>query len=429
MANNKVVIDIIAPNTRTFNMLEFVLQQHGKGRFELSRGNRPDLVVVDFDKSDVLSAFRKFRSRFPETPAVLLLNLSEEYETLPDEVRIGAEYLLLKPFAAKDFISKINECLGGGTPAQPAKVDLAGLASPHGKENSLTGMKSIPSGNESSNRKVLPEPSRKSSAPASENTIPLQTSTTGNQPVRLGSRQRTWPPLESEKIAYSFALESEIDMADDAAVKNIWLKTDNKLLGYLKSAISQQVSAPSAICFSIQDNLNIHISPYAKTVALVGENINLQELAGQDFINGQITVRECAMPDNNLQLRLEMESFLWKLALHTYRGYLPEGINVNKPVYLKYWPNLTRLEPTPNAMRIASLLCRQPVALAFIVRILNIPQRHVFNFYAAANAAGYAGPAVREVDNMLLPSYPDELGDSAVQGYIDNPVSRNMNAL
>ena len=48
MANNKVVIDIIAPNSRTFNMLEFVLQQHGKGRFELSRGNRPDLVVVDF---------------------------------------------------------------------------------------------------------------------------------------------------------------------------------------------------------------------------------------------------------------------------------------------------------------------------------------------------------------------------------------------
>ena len=218
-------------------------------------------------------------------------------------------------------------------------------------------------------------------------------------------------------------------MADDAAVKNIWLKTYNRLLGYLKSVISQQVSAPSAICLFIHDNLNIHISAYAKTVAIVDENINLQELAGQDFSNGQITVRECAMPDSNALLQLETESFLWKLALYTYRGYLPEGIDVNKPVYLKYWPNLTRLEPTPNAMRIASLLSRQPVALAFIVRILNIPQRHVFNFYAAANATGYAGPAVREVDNMLLPSYPDELGDSPVRGYIDESVSRNMNAL
>ena len=425
MANNKVVIDIIAPNTRTFNMLEFVLQQHGKGRFELSRGNRPDLVVVDFDKSDVLTAFRKFRGRFPETPAVLLLNLPEEYETLPNEVRIGAEYLLLKPFAAKDFISKINECLGD-TPA-PAKVDLARLVSSDGKEESLTGMKRVPPGNDSSNRAISPQPSR-STAGVSENTVPLQTSSTGNQSVRLASRQRTWAALESEKIAYSFAFESEIDMADDAAVRNIWLKTDNKLLGYLKSVISQQVSAPSAICLSIHDNLSIHISAYAKTVAMVGENINLQELARLDFSNGQVSINESAMPNGNCHLQLELEAFLWKLALYTYGGYLPEGIDVNKPAYLKYWPNLTRFEPTPNAMRIASLLSRQPVALAFIVRILNIPQKHVFNFFAAANATGYAGPAVREVDNMLLPSYPDELGDLPVRGYIDKSVSQSMNA-
>jgi DNA-binding NarL/FixJ family response regulator len=427
MTNGKVVIDIIAPNSRTFNMLEFVLQQHGKGRFELSRGNRPDLVVVDFDKSDVLSAFRKFRSRFPETPAVLLLNLPEEYETLPDEVRIVAEYLLLKPFAAKDFISKINECLDG-TSAQSAKADSARPASFNDKEASSTRGESLPPGPPQKNGKVMPEPSR-STAAASENTIPLQTSLTGNQPVRLGSRQRTWTPLESEIISYSFALESEIDMADDIAVKNIWLKTDNRLLGYLKSVISQQVSAPSAICLFIHGAPKIHISPYAKTVAVAGEDINLAELARQDFSNGQIAVRECAMPDSNLLLQLELEAFLWKLALYTYGGYLPEGIDVNKPVYLKYWPNLTRLEPTPNAMRIASLLSRQPVALAFIVRILNIPQKHVFNYFAAANATGYAGPAVREVDNMLLPSYPDELGDSPVHGYIDKSVSWSMNAL
>jgi len=127
-------------------------------------------------------------------------------------------------------------------------------------------------------------------------------------------------------------------------------------------------------------------------------------------------------------LQLELEAFLWKLALYTFGGYLPKGIDVNKPVYLKYWPNLTRLEPTPDAMRIASLLCRQPVALAFIVRILNIPQRHVFNFYAAANAAGYAGPAVREVDNMLQPFYPDASGDSPIPGYADNSVFRNASA-
>lgn len=405
MANSKVVIDIISSNSRTFNMLEFILQQHGKGRFELGRGNRPDLAVMDFDKSDAKAAFRKYRSRFPGIPAVLLLNLSEEYETLSGEDRIGAEFLLLKPFAAKDFISKIDECLGS-IPAQPASLN--------GKEASMTGVKSRTPGSDSS-RKVSPEPSQ-SAAAASDRTLPLQTSSISNNTVRLCTRQRTWAPLESENIAYSFALESDIDMADDAAVQNIWLRTDGKLLGHLKSVISQQISAPSAICLSVQDSLNIHISPYAKTVAVEGEKKNLLELARQDFGNGQITVGESAMPGAPSQSQLELEAFLWKLALYTYRGYLPEGTNVNKPVYLKYWPNLTRLEPTPNAMRIASLLCRQPVALAFVVRMLNIPQKHVFNFFAAANATGFAGPVVREADNMLLPSYPDEFG------------SRNMSA-
>ncbi len=426
MANSKITIDIIAPNPRTFNMLEFVLQQYGNGRFELGRGNRPDLVVVDFDNFDVKAAFRKYRGRFPDTPAVLLLNQPEEYETLSGEDRMGAEFLLLKPFAVKDFISKINECLSG--PARPAQAGLTRSASLNGTEASVTGVKSprVP-GNDSSHEKISPEPPRITAA-ASEKTIPLQTSSTGNNTVRVHARQRTWAPLESENIAYAFALESDIDMADDTAVENIWLRIDNKLLGYLKSAISQQISAPSAICLSVHDSLNIHISPYAKTVAVEGENIDLLELALRDFGNGQIAVSESAMPSRTPQLRLEPETFLWKLALYTYRGYLPEGINVNKPVYLKYWPNLTRLEPTPNAMRIASLLCRQPVALAFIVRILDIPQKHVFNFFAAASAIGFAGPAVREVDNMFLPSYPDESGDSPVSGYIDKSISRNINA-
>ena len=426
MANNKVAIDIIAPNTRTFNMLEFVLQQHGKGRFELSRGNRPDLVVVDFDKSDVLTALRKFRVRFPEIPAVLLLNLPEEYESLPKEVRVGAEFLLLKPFAAKEFISKINECLGGiSVPSD--QINSTRLVSLDGKEASLTGVKSLSHGRDPSSRNLPPESSR-NIADGSEITIPLQFSSTSNQAARLGSRQRAWAALESEDIAYSFAFESDIDMADETAVRNIWLKTDNKLLGYLKSAISQQLSARSAICLSIHDSLSIFISPYAKTVAVVGEDIDLPDLARQDFSGGQISVSECAMPGKNCQLQLELEAFLWRLALYTYRGCLPEGIDVNKPVYLKYWPNLTRLEPTPNAMRIASLWCRQPVAPAFIVRILNIPQKHVFNFFAAANAIGFAGPAVREVDNMLLPSYPDELGVFPVQGYASEPVCRNKKA-
>ncbi len=256
---------------------------------------------------------------------------------------------------------------------------------------------------------------RRKNAVGQERTLPLQTSAGGNRAARPASRQRNWEALENEEIAYSFANESDIDMADEASVASVQLKTDNKLLGHFKSAISQQISASSPICLSVRDGLRLQISSYAKTVAVVGDNASLLELAGQDLGDGQISLGESAMHDEDRRNQIEVEAFLWKLALYTYRGHLPAGTDLNQPVYLRYWPNLTRFEPTPNAMRIASLLCRQPVPLAFIVRILNIPQKHVFNFYAAANAAGLAGPAVREVDRMLLPAYPDEPAYLAIQ--------------
>ena len=409
MANSKVVIDIIAQNSRTFNMLEFVLQQHGKGRFELSRGNRPELVVVDFDKSDVNIAFRKYRSRFPDIPAVFLLNQQEEYEALPSEERIGAEFLLLKPFAAKDFIAKINECLCGIPAIQSGGNSEIARTKTSDQGSADKGLRSSP----------------RSTTANREGAQSRQASVTALQVTRPGTRPRTWEALEDGDIGYSFALESEIDMADAAAVEKVWLTIDSKLLGYVKNAIARQVPAQSVVCLSVNDGVSLYISTSTKTVAVVGDKFDLVELARRDFSNGQISTTESAMPDKNIQLQLELEAFLWKLALYTYRGFLPAGVNVNKPVYLKYWPNLTRLEPTPNAMRIASLWSRQPVAIAFVVRILNIPQRHVFNYFAAANAIGFAGPAVREVDNMLLPSYPDERSYSTVQGYVDTSTPRN----
>ncbi len=427
MSNSKVVIDIIAPNSRTYNMLEFILQQYGNGRFELGRGNRPDLAVVDFDKSDVKVAFRKYRSRFPEVPAILLLNQPAEYETLASEDRIGAEFILLKPFAAKDFISKINECLDMAPGMQADVSSGVGGRNTAGRPGGRGGNSAQTDQADPSNKKGSRE-SPRSAAARAERTHPLQVPSTSDQAGRPGKRHRTWEALEKENIAYSFALESDIDMANAAAVENIHLKIDSKLLGYLKNAISQQVSAQSIICLSVRNDVKFFISPGTNAIGITGENVNLTELALQDFNNQQISVCESAMLFKDVQLQIELEAFLWKLALYTYRGYLPEGVNVHKPVYLKYWPNLTRLEPTPNAMRIASLLNRQPVALAFIVRILNIPQKHVFNFYAAANAIGFSGPAVREVDNMLLPSYSDESLNSSIPGYAGESAFRNKSA-
>lgn len=82
------------------------------------------------------------------------------------------------------------------------------------------------------------------------------------------------------------------------------------------------------------------------------------------------------------------ESFLWKIALYTSLGRLPEGTNLSSAMQLKQWPNLTRLYPLGGSMRIATLLVDQPRTLPVIAKVLKMPVGRVFSFYSAASAIG-----------------------------------------
>lgn len=82
------------------------------------------------------------------------------------------------------------------------------------------------------------------------------------------------------------------------------------------------------------------------------------------------------------------DTFLWSMSIWTSLGRLPRDFDINMPVTLKHWPNLTRLPPTPHAMRIASLWSQRAVTLEETAKLLEIPQRCVFVFFNAANALG-----------------------------------------
>ena len=95
------------------------------------------------------------------------------------------------------------------------------------------------------------------------------------------------------------------------------------------------------------------------------------------------------------------------------RGRIPLGTDPSTKVKLKHWPNLTRLQTFPNAMRIASLWSRQPVSLLESATVLGIPQRYVFAFFSAVQVLGL----VETLD-----------AESTNQGRLDGrPVSRHRN--
>ena len=117
----------------------------------------------------------------------------------------------------------------------------------------------------------------------------------------------------------------------------------------------------------------------------------------------------------------DKDAFVWKLACWSSNGHFPQDIDHNKPIYLKSWPNFTRLLVTPYALRIAALLIRGPRTMPNIAETLNIRIQFVFMFVSAAKAIGIAGQANRVADSAIQPS---TIKPSKAQGLLGRIINR-----
>jgi hypothetical protein len=98
-----------------------------------------------------------------------------------------------------------------------------------------------------------------------------------------------------------------------------------------------------------------------------------------------------------------MEAFVWKLAIWTSKGRFPDVIDIHNQVYLKRWPNFTRLVVTPHALRIAALLMQGPRSMLNIASVLNIKPKFVFVFVSACYALDLMGQSQRKSDELVVP--------------------------
>lgn len=82
----------------------------------------------------------------------------------------------------------------------------------------------------------------------------------------------------------------------------------------------------------------------------------------------------------------DIESYVWTSALLTSNGRIPSTLSCETRHLLKFWPNFTRLETFPFAMKIASRWQRKPYRVSELAQEMDIPQRYVIAFYNAAIA-------------------------------------------
>ncbi|MDD3761090.1 MAG: response regulator [Acidithiobacillus sp.] len=90
--------------------------------------------------------------------------------------------------------------------------------------------------------------------------------------------------------------------------------------------------------------------------------------------------------DNDSVHSMTVTEYLWQIHAIAADGRLSKKIPLNRPVKLRRWPNLTRLYPLPEALRLAAFLARSPASPALTIRMLQVQPQALLNFLAAADA-------------------------------------------
>ena len=170
--------------------------------------------------------------------------------------------------------------------------------------------------------------------------------------------------------------------------------------------------------------------PGVNRVLLAVAPDKLEELCQHADVH--ITVKKIGEhPEWQQHAKAQMDSCLWQFAVWTAKGRLIKEIDVNQPLALRSWPNITRLAYIPDAMRLSAFLTKSPVNLPMIYKMIRVDIADLLNFIAASHVTNllkvqpvHAGVAAGG-ENQFLGSRDIGTGGESVgtQSSIETPAA------
>ena len=383
---------------RARNTLEMFFQNLCQSHYLLSRDTQADISIIDMDTAHSRKIYQEHRERYPDRPTLLVSLIEIEPEN-------DNELFLAKPILPEQLLVSLEdlnrrshngtarpEPLQVGTehtkdepnaeqterPPLPPVLDVVVPALRHGPEHPLK----TPGGEDAKN----PDPADAGGEiihlfPASRSAGPAAT-----QPDDMSPHQ---PDREKQKASFIY-------------------DPDNCLQGYVQEAY--RIARQKNRCVSLKGPWRpIVLLPESREIWVEQSHAHLYALSNMAIQAEDVTVTclepEWSPPEQGGSL-LPIDHFLWKLAVRTARGRIPAGTDLRAPVYLRHWPNLSRLLPVQHGLRIAALWTRHPVSLMEAATILNIPPKYLFSFYSAASTIGLIGHQAKNEDNHEPPPPP-----------------------
>lgn len=152
---------------------------------------------------------------------------------------------------------------------------------------------------------------------------------------------------------------------------------DSGLLGEVRKAAKQE--ADVAVMHNGKPVLLVF--PSAQKVLLATDSEALKSLCEQKFVDLQTRV----VTEEHLKAKakLSINACLWQLAIWTANGRFPKVINKNTVFRVRNWPNLTRLAPLAESMRLSAFLTKTSGSLPILHKLMLIDNRDLADYLTA----------------------------------------------
>jgi hypothetical protein len=378
MENNKKPLKLAlhGMDSRSTKIMMLFLQGPCKGVAHIViNADDADIDVFDGDAADSKMLLEKYVQADNQKPVIIL--------SLWDVAEKGILYLR-KPVGTDDMLRVL----------ELAKKSIA-------KANKVAAQIDLPA--------VLQKISEKAEHPIAEPEKPgLKTYVAGQQePFNEAKHQLKKGVDENDSDDYIGDIE-DINVNDPRQFIAAAYDPDNFFQGTVQAA-SADCKEANKILLLKTDWKPVTFFPRTKELWIDASDHELKTFAGLKLKRKTMSAHTQLVPvdpgsissGGTLYKFQNMEAFLWKLACWTSKGRYPQDIDYRKPVYLKNWPNFTRLLITPHALRIAALLIKGPRTMGNIAETLAIKPQYVFVFVSATYAVGLSGQARRASDMLV----------------------------
>ncbi|MES9851848.1 MAG: hypothetical protein ABW170_08460 [Candidatus Thiodiazotropha sp. L084R] len=361
MSNNQIPpirLAAIGMDQRQRNALRMLFSTNCRNRYVLMEEESSEICILDLDVFGGERLWHEFRQRHPERPLILV---SLKPRPTEDDFTLFVQ----KPIPVKRLIGAIDQL----------SRTLNQETTPEASEPTPDAVTVQP--------KATPQRTQHSPKSATRKVASLMT--------------------EAQEQAF-IGTSPDIDPNNHEQLAKIYYAPEHYLQGHIQQAHNQ----------AKRYNKNVTIEGPWPAVDLMIEKQHILVDAGERQLRPFCTIpdatREVDLIFHNLvkpttgRQEYTLYAFIWQLALWASRGRLPAGTSLTQPIYLRRWPNFSRLVVTPYALAIAALWTKQPRSLIDTATSLDIPQRYVFAFYSAANAVQLAGETRRAVDTFIAPT-------------------------